>query len=314
MSLRVRRYDAARQEAWDAHIRDAKNGWFLFERAYMDYHADRFTDHSLMIEHDGELLAVLPANEADGALYSHQGLTFGGLIVRRNMTTATMLACFESLHDYAATQSFSALTYKLIPAIYHRLPAEEDRYALFRAGAGRIRCDITSCIDYTRARQPGKRRRHRIIKALQYGAKHIARDDDWEGFFALLNERLREKYETQATHSAEEMRLLASRFPEHIRLYTARENGELLAGAVLYRTPTLAHVQYLAASERGREQAVLDHLCEWLIERCKLSCRYFDFGISNEDQGRYLNEGLIAFKEKFGAQAVAQEQYRWELT
>ena len=36
---------------------------------------------------------------------------------------------------------------------------------------------------------------------------------------------------------------------------------------------------------------------------------YFDFGISTEDEGRTLNEGLIANKESYGARAIVYERY-----
>ncbi len=37
--------------------------------------------------------------------------------------------------------------------------------------------------------------------------------------------------------------------------------------------------------------------------------KYFDFGISTEKEGHFLNEGLIAFKESFGGSAVIHDFY-----
>lgn len=37
--------------------------------------------------------------------------------------------------------------------------------------------------------------------------------------------------------------------------------------------------------------------------------KYFDFGISNENNGRFLNRGLIAQKEGFGARTIVHDFY-----
>ena len=45
-------YSINRKEVWDQFVAQSKNGTFLFQRNFMDYHADRFFDCSLMI-YDG---------------------------------------------------------------------------------------------------------------------------------------------------------------------------------------------------------------------------------------------------------------------
>jgi hypothetical protein len=76
--MEILRYSPEHASDWDAFVDNSRNGTFLFRRGYMDYHADRFADHSLMAVSSGKLMAVLPANEAEGTLWSHQGLTYGG--------------------------------------------------------------------------------------------------------------------------------------------------------------------------------------------------------------------------------------------
>ena len=41
--------------------------------------------------------------------------------------------------------------------------------------------------------------------------------------------------------------------------------------------------------------------------------KYLDFGISNEDHGRVLNEGLLRQKFSYGATGVAYRRYRLEI-
>jgi hypothetical protein len=72
----IQRYTPALRDTWDAFISASRNGTFLLQRGFMDYHADRFTDHSLLFFRDEKLIALLPAEEREGTLTSHGGLTY----------------------------------------------------------------------------------------------------------------------------------------------------------------------------------------------------------------------------------------------
>src|SRR5436189_6486327 len=96
MTIRVARYTDANQAHWDAFVAGSKNGTFLFFRNYMDYHRDRFVDHSLLIWNDkGRLIALLPASKQGDMLISHGGLTYGGFVTNERMNASLMLEVFE---------------------------------------------------------------------------------------------------------------------------------------------------------------------------------------------------------------------------
>ena len=82
----VKQYTQKQIQEWNEFIEDSRQGTFLFNRCYMDYHADRFQDASLMIYRKGQLYALLPANRLGDTLYSHQGLTYGGLITKKQLS------------------------------------------------------------------------------------------------------------------------------------------------------------------------------------------------------------------------------------
>ena len=135
--LAVVRYDESRKDEWNAFVATSKNGTFLFDRGYMDYHSDRFTDCSLMFYKHGKLLAMLPANwlTEEGTVQSHGGLTYGGLIVPPDMIAVDALEVFSCAIDWMKRElGAHRWLYKPIPYIYSSLPAEEDLYALFRSG------------------------------------------------------------------------------------------------------------------------------------------------------------------------------------
>ncbi|HSQ79568.1 MAG TPA: GNAT family N-acetyltransferase [Casimicrobiaceae bacterium] len=305
--MRIERYKPDDAVSWNAFVRASKNGTFLFERGYMDYHADRFRDHSLLVRDERDrLAAVIPGHEDDVHFVSHAGLTFGGVVSGRSMTTPMMLKVFDSACRYLADRGFASWRYKTIPYVYHQQPADEDRYALFRADAKLYRVDVLSVIPMRARIELQERRRRRIKYAERLGLR-AHRSTDFAGFWSLLEANLASRHEVRPVHALSEIQLLHARFPEAIRLHLCTEANELVAGVVVYDSPRVAHVQYIAASPRGRETGALDLLLARLIDDEYATREYFDLGSSNEDQGRILNQGLIDQKEGFGARSVAHQ-------
>jgi hypothetical protein len=305
----VQRYTPADAPEWDAFVAASKNGTFLLHRGYMDYHADRFKDHSLLVrDPEGRLRTVLPAHADGRRLISHGGLTYGGFVSGPDMKVPLMLEVFEAVASYLASQGFQEWVYKTIPAIYHRGPAEEDRYALFLAGASLHRRDVLAVVDQ-RARLPYQERRARAVNRGRKAGLTSGEDDDLAGFWEVVTANLRQRHGVAPVHSPDEIERLRGRFPTNIRLFTCRADSRLLAGVLIYESPTVAHTQYIASTEEGRRAAALDLLFADLLGRHYADRPYFDFGISNEANGRKLNRGLIDQKEGFGARAVAHDHY-----
>jgi hypothetical protein len=310
--LRLERYAPTQACRWNEFVAGAKNGVFLFHRDYMDYHADRFADHSLLLWQGGRLLALLPANERDGALISHGGLTFGGFITGERMTAALMLEAFSALFDYARVQGWLRIVYKPVPHIYHRVRAEEDLYAIFRCGGRLVRRDLSSTIDIGNRLDLAKGRKWAVNKARKAGVL-VRRSDELERFMEIEAENLLARHGVRPTHSAAEMRLLADRFPRNILLCAAYEGPEMLGGTIVYQSAQVAHTQYIATTPRGRDLGALDLILNHLLSEIYGDIRYFDFGISTEEQGRRLNFGLVAHKESYGARAIATDWYELDV-
>ena len=113
----IKRYTPSEKNIWNGFLKTAKNATMLFEREYMDYHSDRFHDHSLMVYRKGNLFALVPANEKDGILYSHQGLTYGGLIISKKAGTVDVLSIFNVLNEYLKSKGIVKVVYKLLNAL-----------------------------------------------------------------------------------------------------------------------------------------------------------------------------------------------------
>jgi len=309
--LSVRPYAPADAAAWDALVLRSRNGNLLHRRGYMDYHADRFTDASLLVEKDGELVAVLPANRHGEEVSSHGGLTYAGLISSHALRAEAALEAFERIGAHYRGLGAKRLFYKAVPHVFHAYPAEEDLYALHRLGAQLVRRDLSSVIALREPFRSTEERRRAAAKARKAGLV-VQSGGDLARFHALLTQVLT-RHDATPVHSLAELRLLQGRFPEQIVLHEVADNGEPLAAALVYDLGPAVHTQYLAASEAGRQRHALTLLLAELIEHTYAHKRHFSFGISTEQAGRMLNTGLVAQKERFGARAVVHDFYAWEL-
>lgn len=308
------RYDASMAARWDEFARMSRNGTMLHQRGYMDYHSDRFKDCSLVALHEGKLCALLPACIEGDTLWSHRGLTYGGwLMPLKHFDATVMVEVMDAACQWMTDNSIKRLVYKPVPHIYHRYPCEEDLYALFRHQAKLIETNISTTIDLT-CPLPLDRGNKSGANAARKAGIQVGPSEDWEGYWRLLSSLLDERYGTRPVHTLDEMRLLHGRFPDGIRLYAATLDGEMLAGVVMYLSQPVAHCQYIGASPQGKDSKALTLLFDYLIGEAKASgYRYFDFGISNEDHGRYLNEGLVRQKSRLGGRGIVYNTFEINL-
>lgn len=304
------RYSSENNKIWDEFVSKSKNGTFLFMRDYMDYHADRFHDHSLMFYKGKQLLALLPAHLTGTTFGTHEGLTYGGFLFSYQVTIDMVLEMFRILHLYLKQNvKVSQIVYRAIPYIYHTYPSEEDLYALFRCEARLIERKISSVI-LLGSEPPFRKLRIRKLKLAQKEGLTICSDKAYDLFWPILEENLLERHGAVPVHSVEEIISLHARFPENIKLHRVIDNErKTLAGCVMYITDNVAHVQYIGSTMQGRKLGALDLLFDNLLHECYVDKKYFDFGTSVEDGGKYLNEGLIFQKEGFGGRAVVYDVY-----
>ena len=313
-SFQIVRYTADKADEWNQFVVAAKNGTFLFDRRYMDYHADRFTDYSLMFYADGRLLAVLPAHAAGDTLCSHRGLTYGGLLMSERLTIAETMTLFRELNDMLRAAGFCHVSYKAIPWIYHRLSAEEDLYALYHECKARIVArDYSTNIFLGAGLRWERVRRRGIVRAERAGIR-VEISDSYGGFWQVLADNLGTKYGVKPVHSLAEIELLHGRFPRNIVLYQAVRDGVVLGGVVLYVTQQVVHAQYSSATPEGKQLGAIDMIYDRIMHHDYKDYPYFDFGRSTENaDGSGLNETLVFQKEGFGARGLCYDIYEWDL-
>lgn len=316
--LQLQAYNEARSAEWDAVVRRSVNGTFLLTRPFMDYHADRFRDCSLLIYKGAHAQAVFPAcwshDSASGrpSVESHGGLTYGGLIVTDKMTGADVVDTYQLLAAHYRQLGAANLRVKPLPSVYHRQPSQAEIYALHRLGATIDTCALSSAITLPhplpfisdRARAVRKARRAEI--SVSEGREAA----DVEAFHALLSQVLGARHQRRPVHTSDEMKLLMSRFPNEIRLFLATDpSGRLLAGTWVFDCGPCVHTQYMAVSDSGRQCGALDLIIDHLVSAVFRDRQFFDFGISTEQGGQWLNRPLLFQKEGFGGRGVCYNSY-----
>ena len=302
-------YSPMQQTEWDHFVYQAKNATFMHMREYMDYHSSRFTDCSLIAYQNNKMIGVMPANRDGDTLYSHQGLTYGGwLVPAKHFDITHMLRIWDTMADTLTQMGISHLVYKPSPHIYHSYPAEEDLYAIFRHNGHITATTISTVVPIARALRFNENSRRAIRLARKEGVT-VNETDDYAPYWDVLTRLLNDRYGVDPVHSLAEISLLHSLFPINIRLFTANLGDEVLGGVLVYHTGLVARAQYIAASPRGKELKILPLVFDHLINNVFAQTRYFDFGTSNEQGGRILNEGLVMQKTGMGGRATVYNTY-----
>ncbi len=312
------RYSSKAQEAWDKLVSNSVNGTLLHTRKFLSYHGDKFDDQSLLVYDESDTLkAIFPAAVAPSnptIIISHPGITYGGIIHDGWIRGNRSIDLFIELKNYYANASFKELIYKVVPLIYHRIPAQDDIYALVRLNAHLYRIDLSTTIDLQNRGPIAERRQRLLKKAIKSGLQISTDFENITAYWEILAANLKDRYNKKPVHSIAELLTLKDKFPDHISLVTAMLDNKVEAGSLTFDCPTLIHAQYFASSTLGRETGALDLVIESCIEQAKkIGRRYFDFGTSTEEQGTYLNDSLHTYKCEFGGCASVYEFYKLKL-
>lgn len=307
--FQVRVYQPQDFNIWNAFISVAKNATFLFHRDFMEYHSDRFQDYSLLVFDEDKLVAVLPANRVDDTIYSHQGLTYGGLVLDQKTKLSTTILIVRTILEFLDNNKIIKLIIKEFPDFYCDYFSNELDYCLFLLQSKLIRKDSLSVIELSKPYFISKTRRESIRRGEKNGLV-IKEELNFELFWNdILIPNLDKKHQVKPVHSVEEIKLLQSRFPENIRHFNVYYKNKIVAGTTVFVSEKVAHPQYISGNSQKNELGSLDFLYHHLIKEVFKEKTIFDFGISNEEQGTKINEGLLFWKESFGAKTVTQGFY-----
>ncbi|WP_445454184.1 GNAT family N-acetyltransferase [Flavobacterium sp. 25HG05S-40] len=306
----VKPYTAEDYVLWNAFVSTANNATFLFHRDFMEYHKDRFLDYSLLIFEEDTLKCIIPANRVEDTLFSHQGLTYGGFVFDAKIKLGEVIAIAKAVLAFLNQKGIKRLQLKLIPSIYNSFFAEAIEYVLFLTQAQLIRRDCLSVIDLTKPYTITRTRKESIRR----GEKQqlvIKEELEFDLFWNdILIPNLDHKHQAKPVHTAEEITKLQQKFPKNIRHFNVYHQEKIVAGSTIFITDTVAHPQYISGNPQKNALGSLDYLYHYLIADVFKDQNFFDFGPSHEDNGKKINEGILFWKESFGAKTTVQDSYQ----
>ena len=302
-------YTDSLRGVWDDFVKRSKNGTFMLTRKFIGYHGDRFKDASLLVYKNEKLIAVFPANSSEQKIYSHQGLSYGGLVLPKQIKLSDALAAFAEILKYYDNYGFLNLIIKQMPALYHMQPSDEVQYALFVAQAELYRRDAAICLRPS-SFAPNENRKRKIKSANSHHFQ-IRETENMEPFWnEVLIPNLQISHGGTPVHSLQEIQFLKDTFPEHIKQYDIYERENILGGTTLFNSKKTSLAQYISATPYGKSTDALSALFAHIIQQEYSTFDYFSFGHSNEDSGRVLNHTLSYWKESFGGSTLTHDFYK----
>lgn len=305
-------YSEAHSEVWNNFVAHSKNGTFLFHRDFMDYHQDRFEDYSQLIFEDSQLIAVFPANKFGNTIYSHQGLTYGGLVLLESIKFNEVLSILKALLQHFKKQNFNEIQIKCIPQIYTKQASNELAYLLLQMNAEIFRRDIEMAIDFSQPLQIHKTKLKHFHKAEAF---EIIETDDCSQFWSkVLEPKLKDKYQSKPVHTVSEIQLLKNKFKNNIHQFDVYFEKEIVAGITLFEKDHVVKSQYGAATPKGEKLRALEYLFIYLINKYKTEGKqFFSMGTVNKTNELGYNEGLLKQKEELGCSLYIQDFYKLKI-
>ena len=304
------KYNNTQIEEWNNFVRENKIHFF-FLRSYMDYHSDRFEDHSLIQRDNEKIISIFPACKKDNKLVSHGGLTFGGIHFSKEIEPSIFLWIenFQKIKNYAKENNFKQIIYKPLPHIYKNHISFEEESALINEGFELYSSGLSMSLMLNNDINLSSRRKRMIKKS-----KDLVFEEIEERFlYPTLERLLKEKYDVAPIHTLSELEYLKSKHPDNISSFVAKDrDGKVLAGVICFNHEQTVHTQYISSTDEGRSNGALDGLFNYLFNLYKNEYKIFDFGTSmNRDNS--INFGLLKQKSEFGCSVTPYNYFKIDI-
>lgn len=308
MIFKFETYNIDYYALWNNFVLNAVNATFLFHRDFIEYHGNRFTDASVLIFKSDTLVAICPANKIKTEWHSHQGLTYGGIVVGNDFNPVDFYVLIKELSCFLKSRDCQSLLIKAIPQFYGNDVLLKLRHQLIKHQAQTYRSDMVLALDYSQPLNIHKTKLKHYRRNLESGFV-ISEEEDFSSFWnELLIPRLHNKHQAKPVHTLEEIQYLKSKFKNNIKQFNLFKNNELLAGITIFDTGTVVKSQYGATSEKGEKYRAIEFLFIHLIHHFKDSGRkFFSMGTVTEQNDLGYNPGLLKQKEELGCKLYHQD-------
>ena len=292
MKIDIKKYTPEDKPEWNNFISQTYNATFLHNRNYMDYHQERFQDSSLMLYKNGRLTALLPAHIKDNELFSHNGLTYGDLLMSKKAKTGLKMELLEALLNYLNEKGITSWNIKAIPSFFHQVSDESLAYLYSQKGAI-IEKNLAFFLVDKANYHLNKNRQRNIRKATEGNDLRISYEkDNLKEYWHIVEENLRLNHQSKPVHNFSEMQYLMKQFPENIQLATIFNEKKMLGGVILYQINGCLHFQYINSIVDESARNSIDYLVNEIIKKNIDKYTAISFGTA-ENKDRQINKELV---------------------
>ncbi|HID95808.1 MAG TPA: GNAT family N-acetyltransferase [Candidatus Latescibacteria bacterium] len=318
----VIRYTEDIREEWEEFVENSNNGTIFHLQRFLDYHPmGRFMSHHLVFRKKGKLVAVWPAVEKLGGsgrqLISHAGASYGGFVVREDLSIRDAVLLVESLVQYASKEGFGSIVLTQPPLIYYRLPNNYLDFALIKCGFEYLKRELTSVISLNYREgdilSTFKNEARTALRKAQRSGVEVAKSDDLKGFYEILTQNLKMRHNVNPTHSLDELFRLKELLPKRIKQFSAYLGDKQIAGMMLFIcNPKVVLAFYISHKEEYQRYRAVNFLfyevIRWAVEQ---GFEFLDLGTFTLNM--VPNWGLGRFKENFGARGYFRDTFEKRL-
>lgn len=318
MALHAQLYtnSASKNAEWDSFIEQAPQGTLFHTRRFLEYHpAERFTDHSLLFYTNSRLDAVLPAAEINSpegkTLHSHPGSSYGGLCTVSRPSLDQCIEMINILSIHCKDAGFSRFVFRMPERIFFKEPTDQLEFAMLKNG---FECAYTELSTAYLLAQPSvlspearlaalpQKTRNVISKGIRSGLSFRGlRENEIDQFYLILETSL-QNHQAKPTHQLQEIHRLYRLCSGEILPFGVFLGEQMVAGFLVFKVSWQSlHIFYSAQdynySQYNPTCYGVYHLMCWAEANGYTRLNY---GISTENKGNVINQGLFKFKESFG--------------
>lgn len=322
MDIETKRYASSMAEMWDRCVRESRNGTVFHTRRFLAYHpADRFVDHSLLfLKHDrpvAVLMAAVKEEKNTKILVAHPGASYGGLVLSKDCMVSDTGKIVDALIVHAKQQGFAEIRFLRLPPVSIRQELSDDQeYWLYQRGAILERLEMDGSIDLRDWQESmildcftGKCRN--MVRQAGRSGLTVRVSDDFKGFWPILEATLTSRHGTHPTHTLEEIERLKALLGDELRLFGAYDGSRLVGGIVVVTLhDTALYTLYIAQDYDHQKKHPAHCILTEIIRAAIAEGRsVLHLGVSTEDGGKTVNDGLMFFKESFGMRPVVRQSW-----
>jgi len=301
--IKIIRYNSIHKNFWDTFCQNSNNAIFQNMRDYLEYkEIEKYSDHSLLLLDDDTLVALLPAAQVDRTVISHPFTAHGGIITENNLSHSYLEKLWAGIINYFFKNNLTSIRIKSKFIDQNFGSDSLESFILLSKGFNVYESNLNSVVYLNNPTQFSSRKKRNLKKF--EGTYLLSDQNNLKEIYDLIQLTLKNYHGVSPTHSFKELKFLVKTFPKNIELFSAVVDDEISACSVVYKYNKAWHTQYLASSELGRKNGALDSLLVLIGHKAKdVGCTHLSFGISTENNGKVLNNGLFNYKQEFGATA-----------